>query len=85
MFQDYALFLHMTVLDNIAFGLRARPTEHAILNKGVIEQVGTGREILERPASPFVSSFVEDIEIHRLTAARAEAQVVRFAAKTAKH
>ena len=80
-FQHYAMFRHMTVLDNIASGLRARPTEHAILNKGVIEQVGTVREILERP----VSSFVEDIEIHRLTAARAEAQVVRFAAKTAKH
>jgi sulfate transport system ATP-binding protein len=27
-FQHYALFRHMTVLDNIAFGLRARPRRH---------------------------------------------------------
>ena len=37
-FQHYALFRHMTVLDNIAFGLRARPrstrpTEPAILSR----------------------------------------------------
>src|SRR5436305_2266213 len=25
-FQQYALFKHMTVMDNIAFGLRARPS-----------------------------------------------------------
>ena len=30
----------------------------AIMNKGVIEQVGSPREIYERPASPFVASFI---------------------------
>ncbi len=164
-FQHYALFRHMTVLDNIAFGLRARPhstrpsstaikekvrellnlvqldgletrypaqlsggqrqrvalaralaieprvllldepfgaldakvrkdlrkwlrdlhqrTGHttlfvthdqdeafeladrvAILNKGVIEQVGPADDILNAPATPFVESFVEGIAKH---------------------
>ena len=159
-FQHYALFRHMTVLDNIAFGLRARPRRYrpsseeidrraldlldlvqlsgferrypaqlsggqrqrvalaralaikprvllldepfgaldakvrkelrswlrefhdqtghttlfvthdqdeafeladrvAILNEGRVEQVGTPRAILEKPASPFVADFVE--------------------------
>jgi putative spermidine/putrescine transport system ATP-binding protein len=30
----------------------------AIMNKGVIEQVGSPREIYERPASPFVAGFI---------------------------
>jgi sulfate/thiosulfate transport system ATP-binding protein len=43
-FQHYALFKHMTVLDNIAFGLRARPrrtrpSEQTIRNK-VMELLG---------------------------------------------
>ncbi len=164
MFQHYALFKHMTVMDNIAFGLRARPrgirppdaqirsrvlellslvqldglearypaqlsggqrqrvalaralaieprvllldepfgaldakvrkdlrrwlrhlhtkTGHttlfvthdqdeafeladriAILNQGVIEQVGTPAEILSRPASDFVRDFTADVSI----------------------
>ena len=33
----------------------------AILNDGVIEQVGTAQQILDRPATPFVRQFVEDI------------------------
>ena len=28
-FQHYALFRHMTVFENVAFGLRVRPREHA--------------------------------------------------------
>ncbi len=164
MFQHYALFKHMTVMDNIAFGLRARPrgtrpteiqirsrvldllalvqldglearypaqlsggqrqrvalaralaieprvllldepfgaldakvrkdlrrwlrelhakTGHttlfvthdqdeafeladriAILNQGMIEQVGTPAEILSHPSSPFVSDFIADVSI----------------------
>ena len=30
----------------------------AIMNKGVIEQVGSPREVYEHPASPFVASFI---------------------------
>lgn len=33
----------------------------AILNTGVIEQVGSAEDILERPATPFVASFIEGI------------------------
>ncbi len=166
-FQHYALFKHMTVMDNVAFGLRARPrrtrptetqirarvlellslvqleglearypaqlsggqrqrvalaralaieprvllldepfgaldakvrrdlrrwlrelhdkTKHttlfvthdqeeafeladriAILNGGVIEQVGTAAEIQARPASPFVADFVSDMRSARI-------------------
>jgi len=35
----------------------------AVLNNGRIEQVGTGREIYERPASRFVAEFVGQINI----------------------
>jgi sulfate transport system ATP-binding protein len=33
----------------------------AILNNGVIEQVGTAEDILHRPATSFIASFIEDI------------------------
>ncbi len=36
----------------------------AILNQGVIEQVGTPREILQRPATPFVAEFVASFHEH---------------------
>lgn len=35
----------------------------AVINNGQIEQVGTGREIYERPASRFVAEFVGQINI----------------------
>lgn len=35
----------------------------AILNQGVIEQVGTPAEILSHPASPFVRDFIADVSI----------------------
>ena len=44
----------------------------AILNNGVIEQVGSAEDILERPATPFIASFIEGIaqrpRAHRLAA-----------------
>jgi ABC-type proline/glycine betaine transport system ATPase subunit len=33
----------------------------AILNEGRIEQIGTPREILQRPATEFVAKFVDGI------------------------
>ena len=33
----------------------------AILNHGVIEQVGSADDILQRPATPFIASFIEGI------------------------
>lgn len=35
----------------------------AILNNGVIEQVGTAAEILATPATPFISGFIEGISM----------------------
>ena len=40
-FQDYALFPHLTVADNVAFGLRRRPrTERAIRVRQILDLVG---------------------------------------------
>jgi sulfate/thiosulfate transport system ATP-binding protein len=33
----------------------------AILNNGVIEQLGSADDILERPATPFIAAFIEGI------------------------
>ncbi len=35
----------------------------AILNEGRIEQIGTAQQILSRPATDFVASFVQDIKV----------------------
>ena len=49
-FQHYAMFRHMTVLDNIASGLRARPTEHAILNKALSSKLEQSAKFLNVPS-----------------------------------
>lgn len=44
MFQDFALFPHLNVLDNVAFGLRAlAPAERKQLAQAILERVGLGR------------------------------------------
>lgn len=50
----------------------------AILNKGVIEQVGTAADIVAAPASEFVAGFVEDISMRHRSSLRQEGRVVRF-------
>jgi iron(III) transport system ATP-binding protein len=41
MFQDFALFPHMSVLDNVRFGLTALPAKEAIAEAGIaLERVG---------------------------------------------
>ena len=35
-FQHYALFRHMTVFENVAFGLRVRPRAHRPSNEEII-------------------------------------------------
>src|SRR5439155_1424649 len=54
-FQHYALFRHMTVVDNIGFGLKVRV---GVMSQGRIEQVGTADDIYDTPNSPFVYSFI---------------------------
>ena len=38
-FQHYALFRHMTVFENIAFGLRVKPKKQRLSNKDIEEKV----------------------------------------------
>jgi sulfate transport system ATP-binding protein len=47
----------------------------AILDHGRIEQVGTAAEILDRPATPFIDSFIEGIARRE---AQAQAQAREF-------
>jgi sulfate/thiosulfate transport system ATP-binding protein len=51
-----------------------------ILNQGRIEQAGIPAAIVASPASEFVASFVEGIDLARVAAARAPESVVPFAA-----
>ncbi|MEZ5852454.1 MAG: ABC transporter ATP-binding protein [Hyphomicrobiaceae bacterium] len=44
MFQDFALFPHLTILDNVAFGLRALPRDEALREaRAGLERVGLAR------------------------------------------
>ncbi len=52
-FQDYALFPHLTVFDNVAFGLRARGSERSQIHARVmaeLERLGIAHLRHERPA-----------------------------------
>ncbi len=57
----------------------------AILNQGRIEQVGSATEIVHRPATPFVASFIEDIDVKHLAEPRREAEIVRLSRKACNH
>ena len=53
-FQDYLLFPHLTVVDNIAFGLRSRGTPRAAATATArqwLERVGLAAEAERRPGS----------------------------------
>ncbi len=45
MFQDFALFPHFSVADNVAFGLRGGAKAHAARVKALLEKVGMMRHI----------------------------------------
>ncbi len=50
MFQDFALFPHLTILDNVAFGLRSLPREEARREaRAGLERVGLSRYADEYP------------------------------------
>lgn len=38
-FQNYALFPHMTIFDNVAYGLRARKQDRSVINKKVAQSL----------------------------------------------
>jgi sulfate transport system ATP-binding protein len=46
-FQHYALFRHMTVFENIAFGLRVRPRERRPPESAIREKVGKLLELIQ--------------------------------------
>lgn len=46
-FQHYALFRHMTVFENIAFGLRARPRRHRLTESDIKKRVETLLELVQ--------------------------------------
>lgn len=55
----------------------------AILNNGIIEQLGTPKQILNQPATHFVKEFVEDIDRSRFVSTESTANIVKF--KWANH
>ncbi|HEY4086871.1 MAG TPA: sulfate ABC transporter ATP-binding protein [Bryobacteraceae bacterium] len=54
-FQHYALFRHMTVFENIAFGLRVRPRETRPSDAAIREKVGNLLELIQ--LSPLGNRF----------------------------
>ncbi|HEY1736492.1 MAG TPA: ATP-binding cassette domain-containing protein, partial [Methylovirgula sp.] len=48
-FQHYALFKHMTVFDNVAFGLRARPRRERPSEAAIAARVNTLLELVQLP------------------------------------
>jgi len=52
LFQDYQLFPHLSALENVAFGLRARHVRDAVsIARRWLERVGLGEQLSARPAS----------------------------------
>jgi multiple sugar transport system ATP-binding protein len=52
-FQNYALYPHMTVADNLSFGLRLRGVAHSIIAKrvaGIAGMLGIGELLARKPA-----------------------------------
>ncbi len=50
MFQDFALFPHLTILDNVAFGLKALPREEALREaQAGLARVGLGHTAKQYP------------------------------------
>ncbi|CAA9890060.1 sulfate permease A protein, chromate resistance (ABC superfamily, atp_bind) [Candidatus Methylobacter favarea] len=46
-FQHYALFRHMTVLDNVAFGLRVKPRKERPSEAGIVKKVHALLELVQ--------------------------------------
>lgn len=54
-FQNYALFPHMKIFDNVAYGLRIRKESSDVIAQKVKEALGYGR--LEKPSIATLISF----------------------------
>ena len=62
-FQNYALYPHMTVYDNMAFGLKLRKVPKAEIDKkvreaAVVQQVDTPQALYNTPCNLFVAGFI---------------------------
>jgi len=57
-FQDYALFPHLSVLENVEYGLRVKKVARDERRLRAMAAIGTATEIYERPTSAFVAGFV---------------------------
>ena len=74
-FQKYALFTHMTIAENIAFGLKIKRKSKAYIDdkikyalklvnlEGYIQQIGTPEDIYNEPQNAFVADFIGDSNI----------------------
>ena len=71
-FQHYALFRHMTVFENIAFGLRVRPKETRPTEHAIREKVGNLLELIQlTPLGDRLPSQLSGGQRQRVALARA--------------
>jgi len=71
-FQHYALFGHMTIFENVAFGLRVRPRKHRPSAEAIRKRVGTLLELVQ--LSGFADRFPHQLsggQRQRIALARA--------------
>ncbi len=81
-FQHYALFKHMTVFDNVAFGLRARPRKERPVESEIRRKVHQLLELVQLDwAGDRFPSQLSGGQRQRIALARASRRATCFAAR----